>query len=602
MVIRFTVTALVVAIVLSGCTKDGADLTTRSSPSSLTDSTTTRAPEDLEALGFDAYVEEAFTLLVSRSPQTVTEFGLAKEFGMRDDRLDDLSESFADETYQQQVEVLDQLGTFSAGSLTEAQIVTKSSFEWYLEKQIDLYPFRLHVWPVHFLLTSYNQGLLGFFTEVHPVTNRNQADDYITRIGSIDEQVASVIENMNRAVDMGVFPPTYVLDTTIDQLASDLGGGDPRRTAIFSSFESRVGQLGLNRATVADYLERAERAIEDSFLPAWETLIEYLGEVRPSTTNDVGVGRLPDGAGFYQALLGYHTSTELTAAEIHEIGWRQVNRITREMLSLGATLGHPDSTIGELREVAATEGGFLSGEAVVAVYHDIIEGAYNDFGPYFHREPQEQVNVVTDLGPVSFYVGPAADGSRQGSFHAATGGGSVPAYTMRSLAYHEAVPGHHFQVALAQELDLPSPQRFWTNTGQVEGWALYAERLAFDIGLYDNDPISNFGRLDFELLRAARLVVDTGIHHLGWSRDEAIAMMTDIMDGPQYNGEVDRYVLYPGQATAYMVGMLAIIHLRDSSGVDPEDRNAMAEFHDIIIGSGNVPLSVIQDLVSSAGG
>jgi uncharacterized protein (DUF885 family) len=210
------------------------------------------------------------------------------------------------------------------------------------------------------------------------------------------------------------------------------------------------------------------------------------------------------------------------------------------------------------------------------------------------------LRVVNDTSPGAFYIAPASDGSRPGAFHAGTGGGAVNAYTMRSLAYHEAVPGHHFQLAVAQESDLPSPQRFLINAGHAEGWALYAERLAAEVGLYVDDPPSDFGRLDFELLRAARLVVDTGIHHLGWSRDEAMAQMTELMGGTEYNHEVDRFVVYPGQATAYMVGLNAILQMREGAGVTPGDPASLASFHDQMIGHGNVPLGVLADWLASS--
>ena len=167
---------------------------------------------------------------------------------------------------------------------------------------------------------------------------------------------------------------------------------------------------------------------------------------------------------------------------------------------------------------------------------------------------------------------------------------------MASLAYHEAVPGHHFQIATAQETDLSSPQRFLTSTGHVEGWALYAERLAAEIGVYASDPLSNFGRLDYELLRAARLIVDTGIHYYRWTREEALDAMTDVMEGGHFNHEIERYSLYPGQATAYMVGMLAVLDVRDSIGVSTDDPEAMANFHETLLGQGNVPLTLLPEL------
>ncbi len=597
MVIRLAALLLVMSA-LSGCTV-GTEVqpipgstTTLSVPS-----TTTSA--DLTNPDFDAYVEGSFRMLVTRSPQTVTELGIGAEFGMRDDRLNDLSGEYAVATRDMQSGVLDQLRSYPLHLLTEDQIATRLAYQWYLEHQLELYPYRLHEWPVHFLLTSYNQGVISLFTEVHTISNRNQVDDYIARLSRIDAQVDQVIANMRDSTELGVLPPRYVVDITIDQLQSDIADGNASQTPIFQSFELRVGELGLNRATVDQYLATAESAIEQAFTPAWLELIAYLEEIRPLTTGVVSLDRVPDGSGYYEALLSFHTSTDMTPIEVHDLGWREVDRITAEMIRLGEDLGLSDVGIGDLRSEIASDAGFVRGVDSAAIYEGIISDAYDDFAPYFHSKPTAPLKVVADPAPVAFYVGPSVDGSRPGSFHVGTGGREAPLYTMRSLAYHETVPGHHYQVALAQELDLPSPLRFLTTTGQVEGWAFYAERLAHDVGLYEGDPQSDFGRLDFELLRAARLVVDTGIHHLGWNRDEAVATMTEIMGGPKYNHEVDRYILYPGQATAYMVGMLAILEMRDELGVRVTEPESLAAFHDLIIGRGNVPLSVLQALVEA---
>ena len=521
-------------------------------------------------------------------------------YGVRNDQLDDLSGAYLEGTEEIRVEILNQLDRFDPDDLTLDQNATLQAFRWHLQQQSTLHAFRLHDWPVHFLVTSYNHGVIGLFTEIHPVSNRNDADDYLARLDAIDAQVEQVIDNLRSSVDLGVVPPRYVVDVTLEQLKSDVAGGVPENTAIYRAFESRIGALGLNDANVSDYVTQAKTAIEESFFPAWRSLIEYLEMIRDqSGTSEIGLSRLPDGEGYYAALLEYHTSTTLKPEQIHDIGWQQVDRITQEMRALGPALGVVNQDLGELRAAAREAGGFVADSEVVATYERLIADSYQQFEPYFSVAPTADLEVVTEDFPGAFYIGPAADGSRPGAFHAGGGGTSVAGFTMKSLSFHEAVPGHHFQVALAQELDLASPRKFWANTAHVEGWALYAERLGSDIGLYDSDVSSNFGRLDFELLRAARLVVDTGIHHYGWDHDRAVATLTEIMGGPEYNHEVDRYVVYPAQATAYMVGMLELLDLRDRFGVDMSNPGSVAQFHDVAIGNGHLPLPTIQWLIES---
>lgn len=583
-------------IFLAACTASTSPGTSVLEPGIVGDSSVaTTSPVELPDTldDFDEFVEESFAALVRRDPEWATSLGVIDELGVPEDRLTDLSAEFATGTHALVNQILVRLDSFD--ELSPNQELSRRTFAWHLEREVEAYRLRLQDWPVHFLLTSYNQGLIGLFTEVHPIENVEDAGHYLARLEQVDDQVGQVLANLEAARDIGVLPPRYVVDVTINQLRSQLAGGNARDTEIFQSFSDRLDLLGLDEPTASEHIDRAEAAVASSFVPAWTDLIEFLEAVRPEAGEEISLSRLPQGSDFYESLLLLHSGTDLAPAEIHQIGRDEIARIHKEMTDLAGRIGWPDLGVGELRAEFAEVAGFVSSPGVVGAYEAIIDDAYRDFAPFFTLTPSSELEVVNDPGPVAFYIGPAADGSRPGSFHAGTGGGTVARYTMRSLAHHEAVPGHHFQISLAQELDLPSPQKHLTNTAHVEGWALYAERLAGDVGLYDDDPASDFGRLDFELLRAARLVVDTGIHDLGWSRDEAITEMTDIMGGPEYNLEVDRYVVYPGQATGYMIGMNAILDLRERMGVDIADEESLAAFHDLILGHGNVPMAVLEE-------
>lgn len=561
-------------------------VTTRESLDGVTD------PSD----DFDAFVERSFAAVVARQPEMVTGLGLDGELGTRPSHLDDLSPAFLDATARLVDQTLAELHSFDFEKLTLDQKVSYLAWEWHLEQMVSLHPHRLREWPVHFLLNSYNQGLISLLTEVHPLGGEQDIEDFIARLEAVRGQVASVVTWMEDAEAAGALPPSYVVEATIDRLRGDIAGGNPTATAVYARFRDRAALLDLPEARLEELAAKVEAALATSFIPAWEILIEHLESVSARAGAEIGLSRQPGGDAYYQSLIRYHTSTDLTPVEIHEIGWVEVDRVRAEMRELAASAGLDTEDIGSIREHFSEAAGFVEDTEVVGSYEEIIAEATESFAPYFGVVPEAPLVIVPDPGPTAYYIGPAVDGSRPGSFHAGTGGRGAPVYTMRSLAFHEAVPGHHFQIALAQETDLPAPQRFLTNTGHVEGWALYAERLAADIGVYEDDPAGDFGRLDFELLRAARLIVDTGIHDLGWSRSEALETMTEIIDGDRFNHEIDRYVLYPGQATAYMVGMLAILDLRSASGASIEDADALAAFHQQIIGRGNLPMTVIARL------
>lgn len=297
-------------LAVAACTPSPGNTPTTAAVESTTSAPTTlpSLPTSPEADDFDAYVEIAFRTLVARSPQSVTDLGLSSEYDVRNDQLDDLSDAYLEGTEEIRVEILNLLDLFDPDNLSRDQNATLQAFRWHLQQQSALHAFRLHDWPVHFLVTSYNQGVIGLFTEIHPISNRNDADDHLARFDALDVQVEQVIENLRSSVDLGVVPPRYVVDATIGQLESDLAGGVPENTAIFRAFESRIGALGLNAANVADYVAGAKTTIEHSFFPAWRSLIEYLELIRDqAATSAIGLSRRPDGEG----IRGRHVRSRL---------------------------------------------------------------------------------------------------------------------------------------------------------------------------------------------------------------------------------------------------------------------------------------------------
>jgi uncharacterized protein (DUF885 family) len=296
------------------------------------------------------------------------------------------------------------------------------------------------------------------------------------------------------------------------------------------------------------------------------------------------------------------TSTDLTPDEIHELGLAEVARIQAEMSQVFDELGYPrDGDIGRLLERAYQEAGFYNiqtqqaKEELIETYEALLDEIDRRVDAVFDIRPQAEVAVVGGLMG-GYYVPGALDGSRPGAFHVATEGSWSPKFNMKTVAYHEAIPGHHFQIAIAQELDLPLFRTDVFFNGYAEGWALYAERLAWELGMYEDDPYGNLGRLQLELLRAVRLVTDTGIHARRWTREQAQAYMDETL-GSGWNYEVDRYIVWPAQATGYKVGMLNILELRRRAMDELGDAFDIKEFHEVVLGQGGVPLEILERLV-----
>lgn len=622
--------AIVLSIVVSACTGASSETspppetsttaavtgsTQVSDPAASSTATTTTVAVTaeltaLDGLAFDDFLEVSFEMLLVRSPQFLTSLGVSDQVGFRNDRMDDLSPQYLGETQALEVGILDRLNTYDRSSLSARDALSFDVYEWYLDQKVRGHRFAYHDYPVHHFVNSYNFNLILFLSEEHPLSTIEDAEDYITRLSQIDEQVEQVLERLRISEEMGVMPPSIIVAWTSGALQEDLGGTrDPgavrtSRLALYTSFADRLEAVeGIDEPTRASLLDRVETELAESFVPAWVALIDHMETIRAQASSDAGVWRLPDGDAYYEWLLRDHTSTDLTAGEIHQLGLDGVARVERELRSAFSRLGYPeDASIGDLRRRAADDAGFLDGssaggrEEVIGEYDRLIAQAEEVGADFFNLWPEARVGIVAEAaGRGGYYVAASVDGSRPGAFHAGVGG-TIAAYTMPTITYHEAVPGHHTQIAIAQELDLPTFRRYIQYNAFAEGWALYAERLAAEMGLYENDPYGDIGRLELELVRAVRLVVDTGIHSLGWTRKEARDYMDETISG--WSAEVERYMVLPGQATGYMIGMQTILDLREQLAAD--GMLDIAAFHDTVLGGGSMPLSILEAVVEDS--
>lgn len=562
----------------------------------------------LQGLPIDDFFEESYKQLLLRSPESLTAYGITKSYGLRNDRLNDLSDAFMCETQALEIAILDLLRAYDRAALTPEQQVSYDIYEWYLDNRVRGHTFMYHNYMVHHFLGSYHDELIRSLTEVHPITDKGDVEDYITRLSGVDEQVVQVIESLKLREEAGIVAPKFIVQMTLPGLR-DLAGGSAHLSPFYTAFKEKLNALeSLTEAEKQTFQDAAVREISESVQPAFQSLVEQVEHTQTVATHDAGVWSLPDGKAYYAHMLRQETSTDLTPEEIHEMGLAEVDRIQAEMRQVFSDLGYPeDETLGNLMGRAIEEGGYYdvrtqeATDKTIQEVEELLDEADRRADEVFDLRPAAKVKVIADeaFGGGGFYVLPSRDGSRPGAYHSGVGGSWVPKFNLPTIAYHEAVPGHHFQIALAQEMDLPAFRGDLVLNGYAEGWALYAERLAWELGLYDDDPYGNIGRLQLELLRAVRLVADTGVHAQGWTREGAKIYLEEALGDPsgRWSHEIDRYVVLPAQATGYKVGMLKILELRQQAMDALGDQFDIKEFHNVVLGNGSIPLEILEQLV-----
>ena len=560
----------------------------------------------------EGYFEEVFLTRLDRSPQMRSRLGQPGPH----DRFDDLSNEHAREDHELLRNDLARLrAQFPVDRVGTDDRVSIEVFE--AEARIDLegYEWRLHEYPVN-QMHGVHSGTAAFLINVHKIRTRRDAEDYIARLAAIRPRFETLVAGLREREALGVLPPAFVFPRVIEDCENLLRGAPFEATSqpspLLADFEKKLaGAERLSDSARAGLVERARRTLLTEVQPAYEQLILLLQEQSERATDDAGVWKLPDGADYYAYCLRRATTTDLGAADIHALGLSEVERIHGEMREIQRAVGF-EGSLNDFFEHLRTDARFTypddnSGRTAYLERAREILGAMRNRLPDVFRTLPESELVVKPVEPYrersagkAFYSAGAPDGSRPGVYYANLFDmRDMPIYQMEALAYHEGIPGHHMQVSIAQELEhLPRFRRFGGFTAYSEGWALYCEKLPKELGFYQ-DPYSDFGRLAMELWRACRLVVDTGIHSLRWTREEAIDYLTRNTPNPEGDcvKAIERYIVMPGQATAYTVGMLRILELRERARDELGDAFDLREFHDLILTSGPVPLSVLGRIV-----
>jgi uncharacterized protein (DUF885 family) len=567
-------------------------------PASTGPSASEQLAEDLQGLALDEFYFESFGALIKRSPETVTWEALESVFPLDAVELDDLSDEFQRETFSMYGVVLDMLRDYDRSALSADQQLDYDTYDYFLQDAVDRLPFIYHDFRATYMGFSVQRGTQRFFTDIHPLETRQDAEDYITRLNAVDEKFDQLVSHLNRQRDAGIVEPALTINVALNQAAA-IAASSTDNNPYFSGFSEKLQQIpDLDEPDRNDLLERARAATANSVAPAYRRLQDQLQNLLNNAPPIIGVGQYPRGSEWYAYALRHHSTTDLTPAQVHRLGLDELARIHAEMRLVFDELGYPQNeTLEQLYSRVAQDGGIIPAADVKPAYEAIIADAEIRLADAFDIFPAADVIVLPDPSG-GFYIGPSFDGTRPGAFYAGTDNDQAY-FSMRSLTYHESIPGHHTQIAIAMEQDVPAFRRIVGFTGFVEGWALYAERLAHELGWYDGDPYGELGRLQFEALRAARLVMDTGIHSLGWSFDEAAQFNRENIGASLGSSQAaaGRYSVWPGQATAYLIGMLEILEQRQRAMDALGPQFDLRAFHRAVLSNGAIPLALLDDVV-----
>ena len=548
----------------------------------------------LDGLSFDRFIDVSYRQYLLRFPEILTHYGMTGSLGVRNDRLNDYSETYLAETRAIESLIDEQLQTYDREALTPTQQLTYDVCSWYWDDLVRGHEFaELDYLVTHYYITSKDWATYDLLTVVHPLSSPQDVEDYMARLGQIEVQFDQLIDGIVAHADRGIVAPDLILA----QAVSSLGG------LVFASATSHPLYRTLSAATLSisgisdsertEILTTAKNLLTEQVLPAYRRLYDKLVELRQIAPQEIGYGEQPNGLAYYDYALRHQNQTDLTALEIHELGLEQVARLQTQIHDTAVQAGYGEGmTISQIYSQVARDGGSRSGAAIVEAYEEILETAKANLTGVFNRLPRATVVVVPDATG-GYYR--ASSGARPAEF-AAPASGSQPYYSMPTLTYHETIPGHHLQIGLASELPLPLIRSIEVFLGFTEGWALYAERLAWELGWYEDDVYGDLGRLSDEMMRAVRLVVDTGIHAMGWTYNEAVnyfASNTGKTVGyARY--QVQRYIVWPGQSTSYMIGFLKILELRDRMQQAMGDAFDLADFHSLVLEDGSMPLDILE--------
>lgn len=557
------------------------------------------------------YFEAEFEKDLADSPMMQTRLGKKTDYGKWDDfshlkYAEDLKKARKRKEYLKKVD---------EAALDEN---TKLSYDLYQQKidnEIEDYQYRFYTYPVNQMF-GYHTSLPAFLMNMHSIASIKDAKAYISRLNGFPKVMENVIGNLKIREQNGIMAPVFVYEKVLEASRNVLKGkpfiDSAEESALLADFKTKVAGSDFSKEQQENLIAEAKTALNQQVKPAYENLIVFLENQQKRATNEAGAWKFPKGDEFYKNALKRTTTTNLSAEEIHQIGLDEVKRIHSEMETIKEKVGFEGSLQDFFDFMRNDEQFYYADNAKGKAKYlkeatAIINTMKGELDNLFITKPKAEL-VVKAVEPFreksagkAFYQAPAIDGSRPGTYYANLYDmTAMPTYQMEALAYHEGIPGHHMQIAIAQELkDIPKFRKFSFYTAYVEGWGLYSELLPKEIGFY-KDPYSDFGRLAMELWRSCRLVVDTGIHAKKWSREEGIEYYKQ--NTPNAESDcikmVERHIVMPGQATAYKIGMNKILELRKTAKEKLKKDFKIKQFHEVILVHGALPLNILEEKVN----
>src|SRR5215468_2327836 len=496
---------------------------------------------------------------------------------------------------------LAEIRSLDRASMTDAQRISADVMQWQLQTIVDGEPYYDDTFPLE-QFQGANVSLVYALVVAHPLRTERDAENYVAALGQVAARMEEAMAESTRRAAKGVLPPNFILRATITQMREFIAAA-PAQNPFAATFAQKIAAISaLSDPQRSQLQTRAEQIVQSEIYPAWQKAIALLESQLPNATNDAGLWRLKDGAAAYAFFLRLATTTDMTPDQIHEIGQRQVEAIERQMDQILRRLGRTEGSVKERTDQLRQDTTYpnpASDESRGQVMRDIeviLRDAEKRATLLFDKTPRAPVVAqpfprFREANAAADYSTPPADGSRPGVFQFPLRKEWMTKVGLRSIVYHETVPGHHFDLALRVEnRDLPAFRRLTMLGGgaaRVEGWALYAEHLAAESGWYEDDLEGLLGQLYWEQFRARRLVVDTGLHAKHWTRQQAIDYGIEA-------AEVERYVVYPGQACSYMIGELKILELREKAKTALGSKFSLKKFHNMVLDTGAVPLEILE--------
>jgi uncharacterized protein (DUF885 family) len=548
--------------------------------------------------------------ILAKSPQLATNLGLDKgPLAAAKAKLNDESLERSEAADRENADRLRRLRAFDRSSVSGLALANYDTVEFQMETQARIARFAygdgVLPYPVTQRDGSY-QSVPDFLDRQHTIETREDAEAYISRLRAFAVVLDQETERVKHDAAAGSIPPDFVIDRAVKQIRA-LRAIPAAQTVLTTSIATRAQKKGL----AGDFATDALRIVETEIYPALERQAAAIEQLRPRAVHEAGIARLPDGAAFYEiALRQFTTTTDMTADEIHRMGLEQAAELSSQMDAILRSKGLTKGSVGQRVQELNKDPQYLypntdAGRQQILDYCNSLIAALQPRLPqYFGRLPKTPVEVrripaYTESGAAGgYYQRPPVDGSRPGAFFInLRNTAELPRWTLPTLTYHESAPGHHFQLALVVEMkELPLIRKTGQFSANTEGWALYSEQLCDEMGLYENDPLGRLGRLQATIFRAARCVVDTGLHSKGWSREQAIDYMVETTGDNReaMTTEVERYCVYPGQATSYKVGHTRWVQLRENARAKLGAKFDIRAFHDTGLSAAPMPLAVLE--------